>query len=112
MKQVVCVSRRSLIPGGNCLDNSLITVCAFHAGVFTFHRKLCKQAEGLIAGNIWSPVSVADALDSMTDGMWIRFHITPDAMDRRQGLRILAMFLATIFPSQAARILRRAETAD
>lgn len=73
---------------------------------------LCNKVEGLIAGNIWSPISVADALDSMTDGMWIRFHITPDAMDRRQGLRILSMFLATIFPSEAARILRRAEIAD
>lgn len=71
---------------------------------------LCNEVEHLIPGNIWTPISVADALDSMTDGMWIRFHITPDAMDRRQGLRILAKFMATVFPTEAARILRRAES--
>ncbi len=53
---------------------------------------------------------MADALDSMTDGMWIRLHITPDFMDRKQGRRMLASFLATVFPTEAARILRRAES--
>jgi TetR/AcrR family transcriptional repressor of bet genes len=71
---------------------------------------LCEKVSHLITGNIWTPVSVADALDSMTDGMWIRLHITPDFMDRRQGRRILASFLATVFPTEAARILRRAES--
>jgi len=71
---------------------------------------LCEDARDLIAGNIWTPTVVADALDSMTDGMWIRLHITPDFMDRQQGRRILASFLATVFPTEAARILRRAES--
>ncbi|WP_425406652.1 TetR/AcrR family transcriptional regulator [Hwanghaeella sp.] len=72
--------------------------------------QLCREVSHLITGNIWTPVSVADALDSMTDGMWIRLHITPDFMDRRQGRRILASFMATVFPTEAARILRRAES--
>ena len=71
---------------------------------------LCTETADLIAGNIWTPVAVADALDSMTDGMWIRLHITPNFMDRREGRRILAKFLATVYPSEAARILRRAES--
>lgn len=66
---------------------------------------LCRQCEGLLSGPIWTPDGVADALDSMTDGMWIRMHITPDFMSLREGRMMIGRFLATVFPSQAARIL-------
>ena len=71
--------------------------------------KLCEDAEHLIAGEQWTPKAVADALDSMTDGMWIRMHITPQFMGRQSGRRLLLRFMATVFPSEAERILARSE---
>ncbi len=70
---------------------------------------LCEEAEDLIAWKLWTPTAVAEALDSMTDGMWTRMHISPDYMSLADGRRLLARFLATVFPSQSERIMARAE---
>ena len=70
---------------------------------------ICQEAEDLIAWKLWTPTAVAEALDSMTDGMWIRMHISPDYMSLADGRRLLARFLATIYPTEAKRIMARAE---
>jgi AcrR family transcriptional regulator len=67
----------------------------------------CKQAEGLIADPSWSAETLAEALDTLTDGMWIRMHVTPDAMDRAAGRRLVGRFLATLLPSRRDLIMRR-----
>lgn len=69
---------------------------------------LCEEAAPSLIGPTWTPTAVADTLDSMTDGMWIRMHITPDFLDLANGRMLLARFMATIFPSHAQRILDRA----
>ena len=71
---------------------------------------LCDEAKSLIAGAPWTPGAVADALDIMTDGMWIRMNITPSHMSLDEGRRLVARFLATVFPSEAVRIETRAES--
>jgi AcrR family transcriptional regulator len=67
----------------------------------------CKQAEGLIADPSWSAETLAEALDTLTDGMWIRMHVTPDAMDKAAGRRLVGRFLATLLPSRRDLIMRR-----
>ncbi|MGF1593070.1 MAG: TetR family transcriptional regulator C-terminal domain-containing protein [Kiloniellaceae bacterium] len=68
---------------------------------------LCKEAEDLIADSSWSAENLAEALDTMTDGMWIRMHVTPDAMDKAAGRRLVGRFLATLLPSRRAQIMKR-----
>ncbi|MGF1627847.1 MAG: TetR family transcriptional regulator C-terminal domain-containing protein [Kiloniellaceae bacterium] len=67
----------------------------------------CRQAEGLIADPSWSAETLAEALDTLTDGMWIRMHVTPDAMDKAAGRRLVGRFLATLLPSRRDLIMRR-----
>jgi len=63
-----------------------------------------------MVGDYWTPVTVADVLDTMTDGMWTRMHVTPGFMDLESGRMLLARFLATVYPSRADGILARAES--
>ncbi len=70
---------------------------------------LCRQSTSEIIGDLWTPDAVADALESITDGMWIRLHITPDFTDRERGKHVLATFLASVFPSAKDRIFQYAE---
>jgi len=69
--------------------------------------RLCKQAEHLIADPAWSAETMAEALDTITDGMWIRMHVTPSSMDKASGRRLLGRFLATLLPSRHDRIMAR-----
>ncbi|MDF1750368.1 MAG: TetR family transcriptional regulator C-terminal domain-containing protein [Alphaproteobacteria bacterium] len=68
----------------------------------------CEQASPLMVGVQWTPIAVADVLDTMTDGMWTRMHVTPSFMDLQAGRMLLARFLSTVYPSQADLILQRA----
>src|SRR3546814_16910951 len=55
----------------------------------------CKQAEGLIADSAWSAETLAEGLDTITDGMWIRMPVSPADMDQVEGSRLGGRFLAT-----------------
>jgi len=70
----------------------------------------CEAAAPMMVGDYWTPVTVADVLDTMTDGMWTRMHVTPGFMDLESGRMLLARFLATVYPSRADGILARAES--
>ena len=71
---------------------------------------LCREARSLIVGASWTPTAVADTLDTMTDGMWTRMHITPNQMSLDDGRRLVARFLVTVFPSEADRIWTRVDS--
>ncbi len=66
---------------------------------------LCHAAEDLIADPSWNAESLAEALVTMTDGMWIRMHVTPDAMSNADGRRMVCRFLATMLPSRHTQIM-------
>ena len=68
---------------------------------------VCKEAEDLIADPSWTPEHIAEALDTMTDGMWIRMHVTPDVMDKKSGRALVGRFLATLMPSRRDLIQKR-----
>ncbi len=73
---------------------------------------ICRAAADQMVGEYWTPVAVADALDTMTDGMWNRMHITPGFMDLASGRMLLARFLATVYPGCADRIMQRVRDWD
>ncbi|HUF86966.1 MAG TPA: transcriptional regulator BetI [Thermohalobaculum sp.] len=56
-------------------------------------RRPAGQADELAAG-----------IDALTDGLWLRLHLSTAALDVAQALRITARFLAAAFPEHAAAI--------
>lgn len=69
---------------------------------------LCQEAQEHIVGPIWSVPSLVAALDTMTDGMWIRMHISPEFMSIADGRLLLARLLASVFPSRSDEIIAAA----
>lgn len=47
---------------------------------------------------------IASGIDALTDGLWLRLHISADAMAVALALRITARFMAAAFPEHAAAI--------
>ena len=50
-------------------------------------RELCEAAADLLDAAVWTPAELALAIDSLTDGLWLRMHLDPDAMDNDAALR-------------------------
>ena len=71
--------------------------------------RLCQAAEGEISASDWSVQSIVDMLDTVTDGMWVRLHISPDSMSVAEGRLLIARFMGTVFTSRAEEILATAE---
>jgi len=65
---------------------------------------LCREAEDLIAAPGWTVHEIVDTLDNVTDGMWVRLHISPETMTAAEGRRLIARLLATIFPRRSTEI--------
>lgn len=80
------------------------TYDAEHTAVLT---ALCRKAEDLIADPSWDAETLAEALATLTDGMWIRMHVTPDAMDNAAGRRMVGRFLATLLPTRHDQVMAR-----
>ncbi|WP_340116797.1 TetR family transcriptional regulator C-terminal domain-containing protein [Pelagibius sp. 7325] len=80
------------------------TYDAEHTAVLT---ALCRMAEDLIADPSWNAETLAEALATLTDGMWIRMHVTPDAMDNAAGRRMVGRFLATLLPARHDQVMAR-----
>lgn len=47
---------------------------------------------------------IASGIDALTDGLWLRLHISTESMDIPLALRITARFMAAAFPEHAAAI--------
>ena len=47
---------------------------------------------------------IASGIDALIEGLWLRLHISSDAMDIPLALRITARFMAAAFPEHAAAI--------
>jgi len=61
-------------------------------------RGLCKEIVGEANYGGVEPQSVADALTSLTDGLWLSCLINPKSFDRSAALRSIYSFLSAIFP--------------
>lgn len=56
----------------------------------------------------WTPKTAAHALETMTEGIWVRVHYSPDYITIKEATKALGTVLSLIFPSRAAEIMRRA----
>jgi AcrR family transcriptional regulator len=72
-------------------------------------RRLCREAEALLTASGWHLQQIVDTLDNITDGMWVRLHISPDSMTPADGRLLIARLLASVFPGRAAEIFARVE---
>lgn len=68
-------------------------------------REQCEAASRLLDSTVWGPQDLALALDSLTDGLWLRMHLDPATMDNLPALRITLRAVAAAFPSRHAEIL-------
>ncbi len=70
-------------------------------------RAACEAVIDLVPDGHWTAVSLADTLDSITDGMWTRMHISPDYMTHERARGIIVRSLATFIPSRTKDILAK-----
>ena len=68
-------------------------------------RAQCEAAAGLLDTTVWNPDSLAVAIDSLTDGLWIRMHLDPDGMANEEAMRVTLRLVAAAFPSRTAEVL-------
>jgi AcrR family transcriptional regulator len=71
-------------------------------------RELCEAAADLLDPAVWSPADLAVAIDSLTDGLWLRMHLDPDGMENAVALRTTLRVIAAAFPTRDAEIMAAA----
>jgi AcrR family transcriptional regulator len=67
----------------------------------------CEAAGDSYDTDVWDPVTIAEALDSLTAGMWMRVHLSPEFPGRAQLRCVLVRYLATLFPVRRDEILAK-----
>ncbi|MFT5506143.1 MAG: TetR/AcrR family bet gene transcriptional repressor [Gammaproteobacteria bacterium] len=69
---------------------------------------LCEDAREQIPGPIWTPKTVAHALETMTEGIWARVYYSPNFISINDAKVALGALLSTIFPSRSEEIMKQA----
>lgn len=67
---------------------------------------LCEGAKEQISGTIWTPKTVAHAIETMTEGIWIRMYYSPDFISVKDARVALGTLLSTVFPTQTKKIMK------
>lgn len=68
-------------------------------------REACAALLAASGRPVAQAADIGSGIDALTDGLWLRIHLTTEAMDTAQALRITARFLAAAFPEHAEAIL-------
>jgi AcrR family transcriptional regulator len=71
-------------------------------------NSLCEDASELFAGTIWTPRSVAQAIENMVEGVWTRLYYSSGDMSVREARVTVGALLSSIFSSRAEDIMRHA----
>ena len=88
---------------------SYAEVCdAFDGEREKFLLRICEAAAPLADKALWTPHSIMEALDMITDGLWTRLHISPDYMGLMEARALIARLIASIFPDRTDQIMERA----
>jgi TetR/AcrR family transcriptional repressor of bet genes len=69
---------------------------------------LCSQAKKHFSNTIWTPKTVAHALETMTEGAWSRLYYSPNYISVKEARVAAGTLLSAIFPSRSADIMRLA----
>lgn len=64
---------------------------------------LCEEAEDHIEGAGWTPRTVAHALETMAEGIWVRVYYSPDFITVAESRAAMATLLSSISPPTPAR---------
>ncbi len=67
-------------------------------------KELVERAAGRMSPD-WTVESFAKAVDAMSDGLWLDLHTREDEVDRRSAQRVIARFVASVFPDSREPIL-------
>ena len=73
---------------------------------------ICEDARPFMAGSLWTPKLVCQALESITDGNHSLLHYSPDFMSVEDARQLAATILATVYPSRVQDIIEKAEEPD
>jgi hypothetical protein len=71
-------------------------------------ESLCEDAKDLLANTIWTPRTLAHALETITDGIWSRLYYSPNYMSDKEASIAVGTLLSTVFPSRAEDIMKQA----
>jgi AcrR family transcriptional regulator len=72
-------------------------------------REICAALGALLTPEGWSAEEVerlAAGLDSLTDGLWLHLHLSPETLTAAEALDVAARFLAWLTPAHAEAIGR------
>ncbi|MEQ9490429.1 MAG: TetR family transcriptional regulator C-terminal domain-containing protein [Alphaproteobacteria bacterium] len=70
---------------------------------------LCDDAREYMAKTIWTPKTVAQTLETVVEGVWIRLYYSPSHMTAEDARLAAGTLLSTIFPTRAADIMKLAK---
>jgi AcrR family transcriptional regulator len=66
-------------------------------------RDVCDR---LLGASKRSGAEIGAGIDALTDGLWLRIHLSNGAMSAADGLQLARDFVATVFPDHAERLTR------
>ena len=69
---------------------------------------LCEDAQAYFADSLWTPRTVAAALETMIEGIWSRLHYSSAHLTVGGAQLLIGALLAAIFRSRAEDIMKRA----
>lgn len=75
-------------------------------------RKACEALLAASGRPLDHAGEIAGGIDALNDGLWLRLHISTDAMNIPMAMRITARFVAAAFPEHAAAIHAGLSDAD
>lgn len=67
----------------------------------------CEAAIEAYDTDIWDTETLTESLESLTDGMWMRVHLSPEFPGRNRLRQVLVRYLATLFPGRRDEILAK-----
>lgn len=80
----------------------------FEAERLQIQVALCEESKDQMDGTFWTPKSVAHALESMSEGIWVRAYYSPDYMSVQDARLAMGTVLCSIFPTYSDSIMKRA----
>ena len=75
-------------------------------------QRLVGEADSELRSELWSAESFSNAVDALTDGLWMELHINRGHLTPAEARRIVCRFIASAFPGHCARVLEMAEADD
>jgi len=70
---------------------------------------LCEDAKKYMEKTAWTPRTVAQTLETIVEGVWIRLYYSSSHMSAKDARIVAGTLLSTMFPSRAGDIMKMAK---